>query len=110
VEIQMPEPVEQAVLDQLAEEIGDLGEVIGLYLRALPARCGAIAQALARGDREAVVVASHTLGTASSFLGARRLAQQCGRLEAEARSGEPLALKRGVELRARITPPGDATG
>jgi HPt (histidine-containing phosphotransfer) domain-containing protein len=99
-----PDPTEgtldAAVLSRLAEDLGDIDELIDLYVRALPLRCGSLAQALAARDRAAIAMVAHTLGSASTFMGALRLADICRELEAAAQSGAGPALGAGLEVAA----------
>jgi HPt (histidine-containing phosphotransfer) domain-containing protein len=90
-------PVDPAVLDRLAADLGDLGDIVDVYVRALPRRCGEIAQALADGDAEGVSRGAHTLRSASAFLGAVDVVELCDRLEREARAGF-VVTDRGREL------------
>ena len=92
--------VDPAVLARLAEEIGDVDEVVHLYLRALPLRCGSIARALASGDATALRDAAHTLRSASAFVGATTVSALSARLEQAALRREPLPAALGTQLAA----------
>jgi len=92
--------VDPAALARLAEEIGDVHEVVQLYLQALPVRCGLIANALASGDAAGLRDVAHTLRSASAFVGATGLTALCDRLEAAGSQGPPLPLGLGTELAA----------
>jgi HPt (histidine-containing phosphotransfer) domain-containing protein len=92
--------VDEAALGRLAEEIGDVHEVVQLYLRSLPLRVGLIANALARGDASELRDAAHTLRSASAFVGANGLTVLCDQLEEAASQDAPLPLGLGTELAA----------
>jgi HPt (histidine-containing phosphotransfer) domain-containing protein len=92
--------VDSAALDRLAEELDDVHEIVQLYLRALPLRCGSIAQALAAGDAGALRDAAHTLRSASAFVGAAGLAALCDRLEQVSTQAAPLPVALGMEVAA----------
>jgi HPt (histidine-containing phosphotransfer) domain-containing protein len=98
-----PRTLDLSVLARLARELGDIGEFVQLYLDALPARCAAIAQALADGDAHALGRAAHTLRSASAFLGADAMAELCRRIEGDTRAGRavPLEVGREVTLESR---------
>jgi PAS domain S-box-containing protein len=75
-------------LEQLYEELADARLVVTVartYLRELPGRVTAIADALGSGDRAALAAAAHTLKSTSAALGAVALADLCLRLEQRAR-------------------------
>ena len=92
-----------SVLDRLGQELGGLNELVQLYLDALPARCDAIAQALADSDVRGLGSAAHTLRSASAFLGAQALTALCDRIERDVRAGRPVphGLGRDVMLESR---------
>jgi HPt (histidine-containing phosphotransfer) domain-containing protein len=95
-----PRPVDAAVLARLVEEVGDVHEIVQLYLDALPLRCGLIAKALADGDAVALSDAAHTLRSASAVVGADGLVALCERLEHAAREDAPLPSALGTEIAA----------
>lgn len=61
--------------------------LLRMYLAELPGRVGAIRQAVGAGDPGALALAAHTLRSTSALVGATRLAQLCGDLEAAGRAG-----------------------
>jgi Hpt domain len=95
-----PPAVDAAVLLRLDREVGGVGVVVDLYLRALPLRCGSIARALAAGDSVTLRREAHTLRAASAFVGANSLAVLCQRLEdaLEETATPPVSL--GTEMAA----------
>ena len=90
--------VDASILSRLVADVGDVDEMIALYLRALPLRHGSLAQALADRDRAVIVMVAHTLGSASAFVGARRLADICRGLEGTARAGVDPPLEAALEV------------
>lgn len=81
---------------QLRESLNAMGDdpksslamVLELYLEDAPRLVGAIAQAAAQPDFEALRFSAHSLKSSSGTLGAQRLASLCQRLEMQARSGD----------------------
>jgi hypothetical protein len=76
-------------LHELAEQLDDralLTMTVTTYLNELGPRRAAIADALARHDRDALRAAAHTLKSSSALLGADGLAAACA--EAERRASE----------------------
>ena len=62
-------------------------QLLLLYLDELPARVGAIHQAIRTGDEHALTLAAHTLRSTSALVGASDLATLCSELEAAVRKG-----------------------
>jgi HPt (histidine-containing phosphotransfer) domain-containing protein len=92
--------LDASILARLEEDLGDIDELIDLYVRALPVRCGSLAQALAARDGAATAMVAHTLGSASAFIGAQRLADLCRELEAAGRTGAVPPPDAGPEVAA----------
>lgn len=92
--------VDASVLLRLDSEVGGVGEIVDLYLRALPLRCGSIAQALAADDPAALRRAAHTLRSASALVGALSLATLCERLEDASEQTAALPVNAGTEVAA----------
>jgi HPt (histidine-containing phosphotransfer) domain-containing protein len=92
--------VDASVLLRLDTEVGGVGEIVELYLRALPLRCGSIAQALADDDPAALRRATHTLRSASALVGAASLATLCERLEDVSEQTAALPVSAGTEVAA----------
>lgn len=81
------EAIDATVLHQLVEELDDpllAVTVVRTYLRELDGRLDAVVDAIARGDRPALVAAAHILKSTSAAVGAGALAEACGSLEAAA--------------------------
>jgi two-component system, sensor histidine kinase and response regulator len=77
-------------LRALAEpgESGMLEELLGLFLRDAPQRLNDLEAALAARDEKTLREQAHSLKGMASNLGARRLAEVCGRLEELVQAGE----------------------
>lgn len=88
------EPVlDLAVLAELRElgGVSDPGladELVTLFLDDAARRLVSLEDALARGERQVLMRAAHTLRSSSSNVGARRVERICAELEAIARDGE----------------------
>jgi len=94
-------PLDEGVLASLrglADPDGPdlLAELVELFMTDAPPRLAGIAQAVASSDAEALRRCAHALKGASGTLGARRLADVCGALEAAGRAGTT----EGVDLAA----------
>lgn len=79
--------LDTAVLDELADDLGDAGlvrDTVGIYLEELPGRLVEIHRSYGEGSREAVRSAAHALKGASAMLGAQRLGALCAQMETEA--------------------------
>ena len=59
-----------------------------MYLAELPARVGAIHEAVGAADAPGLAAAAHTLKSTSGLVGATRLTEICADLEAAGRSGK----------------------
>jgi HPt (histidine-containing phosphotransfer) domain-containing protein len=64
-----------------------LAELIDIFLRDAPTRLTAIRGAIAREDWPELVAAAHSLKGSSGSLGAVQMADLCGRLERQGRTG-----------------------
>lgn len=86
-------PVDETVIEQLAsitdgEGTSVLGELLGAFLGAVPARLEGLERAVDAGDRIAVADQAHALtGSAASF-GARGMADLCRELRSVAVRGD----------------------
>ena len=94
------ESLDRAVLDGLrelqdADEPDLVREVIALFLGDAPRRLAVLHDALGRGAAEVVVREAHTLKGSCGNLGARRMAELSGELEA---LGRTAALAPAVEV------------
>ncbi len=83
--------IDRSVLDSIRAIGGKdnralLAKVISKYFESAPELLERIRQAHARGDHEALRLASHTLKSSSANLGANRLAQLCREVEIQARN------------------------
>lgn len=129
-----PPTLDVGALDQLVDELGGPDPVVGVvrtFLRELPGRLAAVADAVGAGDDAARAAVAHTLVGAGAAVGARRLAEASRRLEeaspgpgaedpaaAVAREGEAVAdaLRRWLDDVAPVdpapvaAPPEDASG
>jgi signal transduction histidine kinase/HPt (histidine-containing phosphotransfer) domain-containing protein len=86
--------------DLLSPESGnEFREIIDLFLGNAERNCAAVRDALARGDRQAVELAAHSLKGSSSTMGATRMAALCASIEELGHSG---ALDRARELLDRL--------
>ncbi|MEW6272619.1 MAG: response regulator [Thermodesulfobacteriota bacterium] len=86
--------------DLSSAESGDaFREIIDLFLGNAERNCTAVRAALARGDREGVELAAHSLKGSSSTLGASRMAAVCASIEELGHSG---ALDGARELLDRL--------
>jgi CheY-like chemotaxis protein len=97
-------------LTELQEQLGDvdlLRETVRLYLTELPRRRDALRVALRADDRDAVLLASHTLRSSSAMLGAAGLAQRCAEVEA---AGRRVAPERLTALCERVDSLAEETG
>lgn len=87
--------VDAAVLDQLQEDLGGevevLQEIVGIFLGEMPGHVATIREASARGDKEAILQAAHTLKSTAATFGARRLSELCAVLESSPGRGPALA-------------------
>jgi CheY-like chemotaxis protein/HPt (histidine-containing phosphotransfer) domain-containing protein len=81
-------------LQALAEpgETGMLEELLGLFLRDAPQRLKGLEAAMTENDDKALREQAHGLKGMASNLGARRLAEACGRLEGIVQAGEGHAM------------------
>jgi HPt (histidine-containing phosphotransfer) domain-containing protein len=73
-----------AILDQLAEDLGDidfLRDTAAGYLAELPGRRSEMRAAYERRDRQELRDRAHSLGSASQMLGAVELGAQCAIVE-----------------------------
>ena len=73
---------------QMEGEPDIVRELGGMFLERTPARIGAMKEALARGDAEALKREAHNLKSSSANLGAMRLSGFCKDLEILGRSGD----------------------
>ncbi|TAL17127.1 MAG: response regulator [Aquabacterium sp.] len=91
-------PVDQAVLLQLSELIGEkeVRELIDIYLVSTPRLLTEAVLAARRRDAEAVSRVFHEIKSTSAALGANRIRHLCEKLEAERRRGHVYALERHV--------------
>ncbi|OGR41933.1 MAG: hypothetical protein A2X35_11540 [Elusimicrobia bacterium GWA2_61_42] len=85
-------PLDAAMIRELKELAGPenpgfLCELLGTYLRDLPARLEAIRAAAAAANAEALQQAAHALKGSSGNIGAQRLQKLCLRLEFTGKSG-----------------------
>ena len=97
-----PTFVDTAVLDALAEDLGDrevVEEVVRVYLALLPGRQGAIAAAAEQGDLTRLRREAHTLASASATVGALALRDVCRALE-DLPPGSGPAASRGLSSTA----------
>jgi PAS domain S-box-containing protein len=86
-------PVDGGVLEafrQLQEEGQPdiVSEFIDLFLGDLPARRGALLQALGDGDAERLRATAHALKSSAAYIGAAGLARLCTEVEIAARNGD----------------------
>jgi HPt (histidine-containing phosphotransfer) domain-containing protein len=95
-----PPTLDFPALERLGRELGGVDEFVQLYLDALPARCAAIAQAVADDDARALGRAAHTLRSASAFLGARAMTVLCDRIERDTRAGRAVPPEAGRAVMA----------
>ncbi len=95
------EAIDRSVLDGLkALGGGDnefVLEMIDLFLEQAPRNLEVMRAALDVRDVPAIGKAAHNLKSASAYLGARRLSELCGQVEAKARAKDANAVARGVE-------------
>lgn len=81
-----PSVLDLATIDELRmladeDDPGFLTDLIETYLTELPPLLGALRQAVASGDRDAVRKAAHRLKGASANIGAVDMAHRCAELE-----------------------------
>ncbi|HET6361756.1 MAG TPA: response regulator [Gemmatimonadota bacterium] len=82
--------LDDAVLAQLREDLGGtapVDQIVAVFLEKTPGILAELRDAVTRGDLEAVRRSAHTIKGTSATLGARALAETCGRLEEHARAG-----------------------
>ncbi len=95
------EAIDRAVLEGLkALGGGDndfVREMIELFLEQSPRNLEVMRAALDVGDLPAVSKAAHNMKSSSAYLGAKRLSELCGQVEAKARTSETTFVARGVE-------------
>jgi len=95
------EAIDRSVLDGLkALGGGDndfVLEMIDLFLEQSPRNLEVMRAALDVGDIPAVAKAAHNMKSSSAYLGARRLSELCGQVEAKANAREANSVARGVE-------------
>jgi HPt (histidine-containing phosphotransfer) domain-containing protein len=82
-----PAAVDTGALDVWRAEIDGLEDVIRLFVDALPARCDAIAAAVAAREPAAAADAAHALKSPAAMLGGHALADLCRLVELEALRG-----------------------
>jgi CheY-like chemotaxis protein len=80
--------LDQAVLDQLREALGEIDEVLQAALDDLPGRVSALVDAVHAKDAEKVRMLAHSLAGSLSNFGAQRLTADARRLESAAASGD----------------------
>ena len=80
-------PLRLDVLDALRGDLvmpgpgNEFQEIVDLFLGNAQRNCGMVRDALARGDRQALELAAHSLKGSSSTMGAARMAAVCASLE-----------------------------
>ncbi|MCQ8130406.1 EAL domain-containing protein [Methylomonas rivi] len=105
VETQSLETLDERVLNQLREEIGQgFAKMLGFYLEDAPRQIEQIGQALAADDYPGLAELAHSLKGASRNLGAEKLAAIARQLEEQAgqrriEGGEALLARLGEEYR-----------
>lgn len=72
-------------------------EMIDLFLEQSPRNLEVMRAALDVGDLPAVSKAAHNMKSSSAYLGAKRLSELCGQVEAKAHAKETTFVARGVE-------------
>ncbi len=91
--------LDESVLDSLREIMDETFPVlVQTYLAEAPRLIGAMASALADEDPDRLRQAAHSLKSASANIGASRLAEAAGRLEARGRAGDLSGVRDGLEL------------
>ena len=83
--------VDEAVLEALAEDLGDeaiVASLVATFLDELPARRQAISEAATGGELDGARRAAHTLKSTSAMLGAVALGRACRDLEAAAAASD----------------------
>lgn len=83
--------LDPVVMDELQTSVGGdhafVAELVDAYLTDAPIQLGAIDEAAAAGDANAMVRPAHTLKSSSATLGLQRLAAAARELEMAGRSG-----------------------
>ncbi|MGI9415455.1 MAG: response regulator, partial [Hyphomicrobiales bacterium] len=84
--------IDQSVLDMISEMQGDdagglIERIFGLYRTHGPDALETLEARMAEGDREEIASAAHALKSMSFNVGAKRVGDACGALEAAARDG-----------------------
>ncbi len=82
-----PVVVNTAVLQRLREHVGNIGPVIGVFLRSLDRRLVELERAVQAKNAEAIDKVAHTMKGSSSQFGAEELAQLCKIAEQMGKSG-----------------------
>jgi HPt (histidine-containing phosphotransfer) domain-containing protein len=76
-----------AVLDRVAGNLALLRRVVGIFMQECPELLSDIRDAIARGDRTALLEASHALKGSAGLLGGARVSAVAERLESMAGTG-----------------------
>ena len=95
-----PVVVNIAVLQRLREHVGNIGPVIGVFLRSLDRRLVELERAVQARNAEAIDKVAHTMKGSSSQFGAEELAQLCKVAEQMGKNGNIQQIDR---LFAQIT-------
>ena len=82
-----PVVINTAVLQRLREHVGNIGPVIGVFLRSLDRRLVEMERAVQAKNAEAIDKVAHTMKGSSSQFGAEELAQLCKIAEQMGKSG-----------------------